>query len=102
MGIDPNRFKRDKGKVSDDAWAEWLTNEAPAASVQQELRQKRVERANTYTSRPVVPETPVAKSVSAKPAAGQPASGVSIQINIPEWRKPQFKRAKAAWRFARE
>jgi hypothetical protein len=86
--------KRKYSKKHDDAWVEWLSDEQPSVEVQQELREKRKERANRYVRRPTIT---TADQPSKAETTAQPVEGVSIHINIPEWHKPEFKRTKAAW-----
>jgi len=104
--MDLGRFKKEK--TNKQTWLDWLSDAPPPASVQQEVRQKRVEQANTYTPRlvvqqapPVAPVKQASQAPTAAPKPVTPAAGVSISINIPEWRKPQFRRTKAAWAAVR-
>ncbi len=81
--MDANRFRRKK--IDDKAWVDWLSDEPPAAGVQQEVRQKRMRRANEYRPRSAQPTTK---------SADEPAPAVSIQINLPAFDKEKFRRRK--------
>lgn len=99
--MDPKRFKRKKDNIDADIWTEWLADGKPPVEASQELRQKRVEHANAYVPRAAHKGTSAANE---KPKEN-PSGGVSIQINIPEFRKPEFTRSKAKlkewWTLAR-
>lgn len=89
--MDLNRFKlgNKQDSVKQQAWADWLSDAPPPATVRLEERARRRTEANTY-----VPRTPVSPVV---PPSSQTPTGVSIQINLPQFHKPQFRRTKVAW-----
>lgn len=93
MGI-----KNFKSQINDQTWLDWLSNDPPAAAAHAELREKKIKQANQYTPR-ALHQPPVAPGTAQQPTP--PAAGVSIQINIPQIKKPQFVRSKAAWEWVR-
>jgi hypothetical protein len=109
MGIDADRFKRNNKKIGNDTWAQWLADEPPAAGAEAELRQRRVQQANSYQPRPVAPPlTPPTAAVppqSSTPISAPnttPAATVSIQIHMPSFRGSRVARAvQAAWQSLR-
>jgi hypothetical protein len=81
--MDINRFK--KPNPNQDWFDWWLSDEPPAPSARQELRQKRVEQANTYQRR----------TVSEEKLVNTPATtNINININLPHL--PSLKKLKVS------
>lgn len=84
MEIDRNRF-RTGGRQKVD-WSDWLSNDPPPASVNQELRRKRVAAANQYQPRAAQPMT-----VKPPVASAEAPPNVTININVPKFNLPKIK-----------
>lgn len=97
-----------KEGINKQQWLDWLSDEPPTSAAQAELRQKRLEQARRaqYQGPRVAAPSPQNQPVATQPPqrpqptpAAPPASGVSIQINIPQFQRPQFTRVRRAYRY---
>jgi len=95
--MDLGRFK--KRQVSKETWLDWLSDAPPPASVQQEVRQKRVERANQYVRRDY---TSPPGQVPQQPSTPPPT--VAIHITMPElkWLHKAWAKLKDGYSIARQ